>query len=293
MATNKKAPGTNLPEQTMTGRTQALIAIQNWRGLRVVKKWPRPRPGPPTPAQQAARDNFKTMVTAQADAMPLDVASAHMIATGSLYTYRDVLARAMVGRLFRIAGIPDMTIQSELDTISDIVGSILVRGPDGWVGLLPQSLNQVLTLQGTPLLPLWENAQGGGGGGLSLLQINKLTVAQDFPSTPTTYTAITDLQITVGPFATDTTLWSNYLIATFPSHCRSSLRFSVASQIIVVNNNLGNTDGQQVMTLPLYPYTVPGDGNTHTIGPYIQAQASTGETKITPGSFHAIYHIAS
>lgn len=50
-----------------------------------------------------------------------------------------------------------------LDQITDTVGSILYRGPAGWIGLDPGSSGQVLAIVDGE--PVWADIAGGGGGG--------------------------------------------------------------------------------------------------------------------------------
>jgi hypothetical protein len=47
-------------------------------------------------------------------------------------------------------------VRESLDTLGKIVGSILVRGPDGWTVLLPGPEGYVLTTHGENELPTWE-----------------------------------------------------------------------------------------------------------------------------------------
>lgn len=58
--------------------------------------------------------------------------------------------------LLKWADLPSPTppdIQALLDSISDAVGAVLVRGPDGWVEVDPGDLGTVLTMTGSPALP--------------------------------------------------------------------------------------------------------------------------------------------
>lgn len=49
---------------------------------------------------------------------------------------------------------PEALLQRMLDMISNEPGSILYRGPDGWVALAPTQAGDVLTLS-DDLLPVW------------------------------------------------------------------------------------------------------------------------------------------
>jgi hypothetical protein len=46
-------------------------------------------------------------------------------------------------------------VSESLDALGDIVGGILVRGPEGWYVLPPGNPGDVLTSQGPDLLPAW------------------------------------------------------------------------------------------------------------------------------------------
>lgn len=47
-------------------------------------------------------------------------------------------------------------VSESLDALGQVVGSILVRGPDGWIALEPGPDGYVLTTHGVGNLPTWE-----------------------------------------------------------------------------------------------------------------------------------------
>ena len=61
------------------------------------------------------------------------------------------------------ANAPAANIQTLLDSIGNVQGSVLYRGAAGWVVLAPGTAGQVLTSGGAGANPSW--AAGGGGGG--------------------------------------------------------------------------------------------------------------------------------
>lgn len=86
---------------------------------------------------------------------------------------RDVLTMMMSGRMLAFTGPDGRTIWStavatdvsvSLDVLSDVVGAMLVRTPEGWRGILPTIPGQVLTCNGPDEVPSWQAAGGGGGG---------------------------------------------------------------------------------------------------------------------------------
>lgn len=56
-------------------------------------------------------------------------------------------------------------VSESLDVISQIPGSMLIRGPQFWYGLLPGPAGYVLTSTGEDAEPIWATSGGGGGDG--------------------------------------------------------------------------------------------------------------------------------
>lgn len=88
---------------------------------------------------------------------------------------RDILTMMMAGRLLAFTMPNGRTMWSvqvandvsqALDVIADLPGSMLVRGADRWMAILPGNNGQVLTASADGLPPLWADGGGGGGSGI-------------------------------------------------------------------------------------------------------------------------------
>jgi len=105
---------------------------------------------------------------------PSQFATAIEDVKGSLYMPRDALMASMAGNYVECdyPGYGHMyprkyavQIQNTLDTISQIEGTVLYRGPVKWDALYPGTKGQVLATQGKGQKPTWVDQTGGGGGG--------------------------------------------------------------------------------------------------------------------------------
>jgi hypothetical protein len=129
------------PEWWRRKSLRGRVYEQNWRGVKVIRAWPKPKGPNRTPAEAQAESDFKKLAHAQMNAWPVDRVGAQAIAQGSQYTWRDVLGRAMVGRLIEIIpqtpeALDVADIQALLDSISDQPGAMLMRSPSAWVVLV-------------------------------------------------------------------------------------------------------------------------------------------------------------
>ena len=95
------------------------------------------------------------------------------MAKGSVFLPRDLLEKAMIGAL-SIITLDDGTVlrgvrevapdaQLVLDQITQTPWSLLVRLPDGWYGLDPGDVDQVVGMTATGEIA-WIDQSGGGGG---------------------------------------------------------------------------------------------------------------------------------
>ncbi len=147
------------------------VMIDTVRGVIRVRKWPKKRGRPKSALQRWWNDWFKqaNLLAKYADPMSL-VAAKEMTKGTGLYP-RDVLLKAMRGRLhwwadetgwkwFPMAATQD--VSNSLDTVAQVVGSVLVRALDRWRAPTPGLLDEVLTLKGVDLIPAWAPAAGGG-----------------------------------------------------------------------------------------------------------------------------------
>lgn len=135
----------------------------------IVSKWPRKRGPKATAAQLEQRNAFTQSIIWARDPLSSDVTTAQEYTKNTGYLVRDVIQSAMFGLVVdcytkdgkhwigrRMAA---NNIQAQLDSIDDTVGSMLFRGPTGWVGLTPGVVGQVLEISPTTELPAW----GAGG----------------------------------------------------------------------------------------------------------------------------------
>lgn len=137
------------------------VTFSSLRGQQIVKRWQRPRGPPSSEAQAATQTGFLNIVAAQKNSWPVDQVGARLIAEGSQYAWRDVIGRACVGRLSEfiledesLRLVPQ--VQDLLDSITDVVGSLLVRTPAGWIGLELGTNGTVLTWNDAAEGPLWQ-----------------------------------------------------------------------------------------------------------------------------------------
>ena len=148
------------PEWWRRRALKGLIRQNQWKGQQYVQGWPSPRKTPPTPKEIAGREGFKLMVEYQKDMWAVDQVGARAIAEGSQYIWRDVLGRALTGRLAEfipinaeVANVTD--IQLLLDSIDDRPGSMLMRGPDTWVALVNPYELRVIVWDDDTHMPIW------------------------------------------------------------------------------------------------------------------------------------------
>lgn len=137
--------------------------VHTWRGQTVARKWPRGR-GPPVSAAQAkTQEDFKRLVQAAKEVWPIDQVGARLIASNSQYIYRDVISRALVGKLAEMTiENPEVwdviSIQAQLDSIGSDQGSLLARAPTQWVILINPDNQPVLIWDEIAQMPVWGDA---------------------------------------------------------------------------------------------------------------------------------------
>jgi len=147
------------------------VMIDTVRGVIRVRRWPK-KPGPPRSAKQLWQMDWFTQANLLAKyADPMSQVAAKEMTKGTGLYPRDVLLKAMAGRLhwwadetgwrwFSMAATQD--VSDSLDTVAQVVGSILVRALDRWRTPAPGNLDDVLTLKGVDLIPEWAPAAGAG-----------------------------------------------------------------------------------------------------------------------------------
>lgn len=161
-----------LPEWWRRRALRGQVAFYNKRQGVVVQSWPKPRGKPKSPAQAKTQTDFAKLAAAQKAAWAVDRVGAEAIATGTQYMWRDVLGRALVGRLIELVAInPEdfdvANIQQLLDQISDQTGTMLMRSPTQWVALVNVGSDEIITWDPINGMPIWGPAPTNG--------INELT----------------------------------------------------------------------------------------------------------------------
>ncbi len=146
--------------------------VDTVRGVLRVRKWPKKRGTPKSELQRWWIDWFRqaNLLAKYADGMAM--ARAIQMTKGSGLYPRDIILKAMRGRLYiwadqdgnkwyPMAGIQD--ISDSLDVLAQQVGSVLVRAVDRWRTPAPATIGNVLTYQGADAAPDWQPAGGAGG----------------------------------------------------------------------------------------------------------------------------------
>lgn len=170
MATLNRWPG----PQELT-RLRGIVQIIHDRGVIVARRWPRRRPGVPTPRQALARAAFARLTAVVMATDRIDRDGAKAIAAGTGWTWRDVLSAASAGTLIEVEGMTAPTIQRYLDSISQTIGSILYRSPLGWIPLTPQMAGDILALSGDGVTPEWITPATPGAGAVTLISTLTMT----------------------------------------------------------------------------------------------------------------------
>lgn len=159
-----------IPRKARHPALSGRMVIDTVRGVLRVRKWPKKR-GPPKSERQAWWVDWFRQANALAKYVdPRQQEAAIVMTKGTGMYPRDLLLKAMRGRLyhwadetgwrwFSMAAITD--ISNTLDVLAQTVGSVLVRATDRWRAPAPGVVDDVLTLKGSPLVPVWYAAGGG------------------------------------------------------------------------------------------------------------------------------------
>lgn len=221
-----------LPPQRPQLRLTGSIHTQVYKDGRIImRKWPRKRPGPGTPAQQANRFLTGWVWWATKFRVSQEVDAANKLAPKTLYVPRDLLEMATFGRLIQVNASNGVTwygvklltsqVQALLDQLGTTVGTIITRTADGWDIILPSTDGYVLTTHGNNTIPTWQAPSGGSGGsGPKIDWLNTGAVKQplitDFtlaPATNQTTSSVTEtasgLQLAAGVQAND---WNSSIL---------------------------------------------------------------------------------
>ena len=146
------------------------FVVDTVRGVLRVRAWPKKRGTPKSAAQLFWIDWFRqaNLLAKYADAQSM--ISAIELTKGSRWYPRDILLKAMRGRLlyltdttgwrwYPVAATND--VSNSLDTLAQTVGSVLVRAVDRWRAPPAGVLGNVLTNQGPGAPPIWAGSSGG------------------------------------------------------------------------------------------------------------------------------------
>lgn len=169
----------SIPRKRRMAAYTGRVMIDTVRGVLRVRKWPKKRGKTKSARQQKWIDWFiqANQLAKYVDGM--SAARAIEISLKSGMYPRDVLLMAMRGRLYTWVGddgwkwfsvAARQDISDTLDILAQTVGDILVRAVDRWKPPVPGNVNDVLTLKGSPAIPEWQPAAGGGvsfGGALA------------------------------------------------------------------------------------------------------------------------------
>lgn len=149
----------------------ALITVQRSDGSIIARAWPRKRHAFQSLRQMQWGQLFGMLAQWSTQPMPLDQLWALEVSKGTIFLPRDLLLKMATGKMWRVVlkdgtelwNVWDMAdqIQVMLDVLSETPGSIVYRAADGWVGLLPGKLNQVLTSDPDTGAVFWGDGSGG------------------------------------------------------------------------------------------------------------------------------------
>lgn len=153
-------------------RGRVLIRVTPWGTI--ASKWPKKKPKRRTPYEFYVQTEFGRAAQQASAAISEQVIAAQLLAKGSGNVPRDFLTAAAMGVAMQITLadgtriIPwrkvDPNPQLILDLVTDVVGSVIWRSSEGWVGLGPGNSGQILAVIDNE--PQWRDlpAVPGGGG---------------------------------------------------------------------------------------------------------------------------------
>lgn len=143
---------------TEFNRTRAFKGFaysHEWRGTLVTRAWPVKRGAPQSATTVDQNDNWRALMQSIKTIDPASRLAAVLTADLTAYTYRDVLIMCATGTYVEIEGLPDVSIQDQLDSITTTIGSLLVRTAAGWQGISPGIDGSRLRAFGAGIPPAW------------------------------------------------------------------------------------------------------------------------------------------
>lgn len=153
------------PTGRATRRPGRMVTKRNRSDDTIVQSWPRPR-GPIKSQQQLETATaFALAQYRAAHAWSWEFIEARSQTEGTVWNWRELLVKSAYGNLYEFVDnegnfngnwfVMASEIQLLLDTITDEVGALLVRGAGGWRPLLPGPVDYILKTNGPSQLPSW------------------------------------------------------------------------------------------------------------------------------------------
>lgn len=150
----------------------SLVIVKHNDGSYHAQAWPRPRGSLKGPRQQYIQDNFRLM-NKQAPALDCQtIAQMRDLAENTIFRPTDLALMLMAGKLWEVhtkdglvirpVKIMASEIQTYLDTITTVAGSMLYRSKTGWIALAPGNEDQLLSSGGDSGKVEWVNAPESG-----------------------------------------------------------------------------------------------------------------------------------
>lgn len=156
------------------------IAVKDKRVGWVVRSWPRKRGSYQSQRQREWGDLWKQI---NAWCRQVDYATAKFaleVTKDTIFMPRDVMIKIATGRFWTVQLDTGVTmwsfslvadeVQALLDSITMEAGSLLLRSPDGWIGVVRGEAGQVLTSTGLTGTVAWSTPAAAGGGASWLYQ---------------------------------------------------------------------------------------------------------------------------
>lgn len=147
-------------------------------GVWVVHKWPKKRPKVSSKTQKQNKifaDAMKLVRQASGD----ERVAATLLTAHAPFLYQDALMAGTYGTMvpevnwngenLRSYRLTNTNINQLLNSISSVPGSMLVRGSDDWMAILPGNAGDTMQMDALSGTPVWAPASGGGGGNAGLL----------------------------------------------------------------------------------------------------------------------------
>lgn len=163
------------------------VMMDTCRGVLRVRKWPKPRGKPRNENEAYWQEWFREAQICAKYAPAQDIIAAREATKGTVWKPRDLQMKAMRGRMWTFIT-PDgrkiysmaqrVDVSEGLDIISQVPGSMLVRGEMYWEYLVPGPEGYVLTSRGENMLPYWAPVSTSNGGGT----LYKPPLLNDFPT---------------------------------------------------------------------------------------------------------------